>query len=306
MKILNVTISDWANFSHDNANALRSVGLNCQDVKTNPHSFKYAQESVILRQEGIRAKMIESDIIQIFHTDVSMLNILKTIDYSKKRIFVYYCDSRYRSNPTLYNDLFNPIVEKSIIALCEFAGLGAKNETYMVGAIDVKNTPKFGHEIKEPYKIGHYPSNFEVKGTEQIIEMIQKVTSYYEFQYSVDKVSHFEQQKRMNACDIYVELFKPILNGKQYGSWGITALEAAAAGKIVVTQNLNNEVYIKNYGNCPLILCDTEQDFINNMNKLLSLSKLEISQLQTETYNWVNDKHSYIATGNRLKQILNL
>lgn len=306
VKILNVTVNDWANFSHDNANALRSVGLNCQDVKIVPHSFKYSQESVILKQDRIRDKMNEADIIQIFHTDTLMLDLVKSINYSKKRIFVYYCDSRYRSNPLHYNKLFNPFVERSFIALGEFAGLGAKNETYIVGAINVDSIPKFGHQIEGLYKLAHYPSNHEVKGTDKIIELLKNIRPEFDFKYSIDKVSHPDQQKRMNDCDIYIELFKPVLNGKEYGSWGITAMEAAAAGKVVVTQNLNHDVYLNTYKYCPLVICNTESDFVENIENLLSLSNSDVSQIQTNTYNWINEKHSYVATGTRLKQIFGL
>ena len=47
MKILNICQNDWANFSHDNANALRSVGIYCVDLKEQPHKFQYPEESKI-------------------------------------------------------------------------------------------------------------------------------------------------------------------------------------------------------------------------------------------------------------------
>lgn len=303
MKVLNCCTDDWANFSHDNAKALRSVGVDCGDVKVNEHEFNYDSESVTLSRKSISDMMRAADIIQIFHTDVTMLELAKPLN---KRIVIYYCDSRYRSNPQKYNAIFNPFVETSIIALGEFAGLGAKNEHYVVGAIDVDNIPKIGPGIKEPYKIGHYPSNPRVKGTTEILQMLNKVKGKFKLHHSIVKVPHPEQQKRINDCDIYIELFKPELEGKKYGSFGMTALEAAAAGKIVITQSLSNNVYEANYGYCPLIRCHSEKSFIDTVNQLLKFGVNHIGFIQEIMAEWVRENHSYEATGKRIKEILKI
>jgi len=95
------------------------------------------------------------------------------------------------------------------------------------------------------------------------------------------------------------------LNGKPYGHYGVAAMEAAAAGKIVVTQNLNQHVYTDTYGECPFFICNTESKFLETIEYLLSLNPLEISVLQTKTYNWICQNHSYKKTGEYiLKQIL--
>lgn len=305
MKVLNCTTEDYANFAHDNAKSLRSVGIDCKDYKTAAHKFNYPTQSTVIPNDQMVEMMRQADIIQIFHSNESMLQLLKNVDISKKKIYIYYCDSNYRSNPSYYNKLFNPIVERSFIALCEFEGKGAKNETYIVGASD---TSRIYSESKntQPYTIGHFPSSKEVKGTDKILEMLGKVTSPFKLNFSTELTTYEKQLERMKDCDIYIELFKPELNGKQYGSWGMTTLEAAALGKVVVTQNLNNSLYQKTYGNCPLILCDNEQHFINNINKLLLLSNYELEQLQIDTYYWVENNHSYEATGKKLKQLLKL
>lgn len=307
IKVLNITTDDFANFSHDNAKALRSVGVDCMDVKLEAHDFGYETESNIVDNVVMRELCRSADIIQIMHSDPKCLNMVIGREIRKNtKIVVYHTGSRYRSRPKYYNTIFNRIVDLSFIALGEFAGLGAKNEHYIVGAIDVKKTLKFGHEIKRPYKIAHYPSNAEVKGTNKILDMIGEVNlKGAKLFCSTEIVDHKKQQKRMNACDIYIELFKPELHGKPYGSWGITALEAAAAGKIVVTQNLNWSVYEKEYGACMLAICNNEYSFIEQIKKLIKFDSDVLSLMQTATYNWVKNNHSYEATGNKLKTILN-
>jgi hypothetical protein len=293
MKVLNLSTADNANFAHDNAKALRSVGVYCEDVKTSKHPFNYPTESKIMNPQQIYNKAKDFDIIQIFHSEVRLLNLVRNLN---KVIVVYQTGSIYRVNPTYYNNAFNPYVAKSITALGELMNLGAINETYLVGAVEV---PPLQTNI-QTHKFAHYPSSAKVKGTTEIIDMMQG----YDFHYDTNIVPFPIQHKRMRECSVYIELFKPELNGNPYGSFGITALEAAGMGKIVVTQNLSNAVYIKYYGDNPLVLCDTVDAFKKNVAMLDSLGKPDINQLQLRTYDWVNDNHSYKATGLKLKNIL--
>jgi len=305
MKIINCCINDWANFQHENAIALRSVGVDCEDYKILPHQFNYASQSVILGMSDLLRKLKQADIIQIFHTENEIFDLLKKINLTKKKIVVYHTGSKYRANPDKYNRIFNHGVFKTFTDQCEFFKLGAKNINYIATAIDVKKLNKFGHEVQKPYKIGHFPSNKEVKGTEKILEMLSRCNEHI-LSHSSSFVSHTEQYKRMNDCDIYIELFKPELRGKPYGCFGVTAFEASASGKVVVTQNINQNVYTDTYGECPFVICNTEEEFINNVNSVLALPKIELAQLQTKTYEWVNRVHSYQATGKYLKSKLEI
>lgn len=294
LKILNVCSDDYANFSYENCKALKSIGMNCCSVKTMAHVFNYNEESEILNTNKINDLINQYDIIQFFHSDTTFLNIAVKF---KKKIIVYHTGSNYRSRPSHFNSYFNPHVIMSFTDQCEFMSLGAKNVQYIATAIDVKSIDKFGHEIKKPFKVAHFPSNAEVKGTSKILEMLSKVKNEFILDVSTKIVSHPEQWKRMNDCDIYIELFKPELNGKPYGCYGVTAFEAAAAGKVVITQNINPHVYADAYGECPFIICNTEKEFIDNMERIVSLSPDELSELQTKTYNWVKNNHGYRATG---------
>ena len=115
--------------------------------------------------------------------------------------------------------------------------------------------------------------------------------------------------KKLRDCPgyfVYIELFKPILEGNPYGSFGIQALEAAAMGKSVVTQNMNEDVYFNEYGFCRLMLANNETDFKDIVELLDKSSPDEIKNLQEETRQWVVDNHSYKSTGLKLlKKILN-
>lgn len=299
MKIVNVCKNDWANFMYDNMIALRVVDVDCEAYKLVPHGW-YNHECNVVSLATLTEKIKQADVVQIFHSDLACLTIAKQYN---KRIIVYHTGTVYRQDPVMYNDLFNPVVERSIIALPEFSGKGSKNETHVVGAVDIKHHIK---KIQLPYQIAHYPSNPVVKGTKTIERLmgVIGISTRHQFICSTEIVNYRQQIERLLECDIYIEMFNLKQGEKQYGSFGITALEAAAMGKIVITNNLNNKVYEDNYGDCGLMICNTEIEFIDNIEFLIQQKPTIISNLQIKTRNWIIRNHSYIATGLRLKKII--
>lgn len=292
MKVINISKDDWSNFSYDNCQAMRSVGIDAESLKLNYHISNYPKQSEVVSIEDMIFRCMDADLIQFVFADIYCFNNIYP-HITDKKINVIYAGSAYRENPKAYNNIFNPVVNKSIIALGEFAGLGAKDEVYMVGAIDVDKIRPVYRELKKPYLFAHHPSKTAVKGTTKILEMMQG----YNFIHTNQMGSFEEQLIRYSKCDIYIELFNKELSGKKYGSWGISALEAAAMGKPVVTMNLSEEVYKKNYGSCPLITVQNEDEFKAAIATLESMAEDEMLQLQKDTREWVVDKHSYKATG---------
>lgn len=297
MKILNICVDDYANFQHDNAKALRSVGVDCKDIKLSRHVFEYESQSTIVNESILKSEIAKADLIQIFHSDSTLLNHCKG-----KKVVVHHTGTRYRQASQRFNNIFNPVVLRSFIALGEFSGRGAKRETYLVGAID---TDKIRPVIsKKPLSIGHYPSNATVKGTAVINKMISSLRGSFKYLHSLDLVSYQAQLERMQVCDIYIELFAPKQGNEKYGSWGITALEAAAMGKVVFTNHSSRDVYKNVYGCYPKMECwDNLEAFKGRLQLLINHPEM-IPEIQKETREWVVNKHSYIATGNRLKQLL--
>jgi hypothetical protein len=297
MRVLNITQDDYANFQHENANALRSIGVDCIDVKTVLHPFGYETQSKIVSDAEIKNLIKEADIVQIFHSDLNMLELTHGIDMSGKKLIVYHTGSRYRSRPEYINKYFNDRVYASFTDQCEFMELGAKNLKYIATAINDNGIKTFSHAVEKPYVIGHYPSNPEVKGTDKILEMLNNFNGQFVLKYSTQSVSHSEQMKRLSDCDIYIELFKPELNGRPYGCYGVTAFEAAMAGKIVITQNIHKKAYEDAYGFCPFYLCNTEKEFMRTIEMILSMDITTLSGVQSMTYEYIKQKHNYKATG---------
>jgi glycosyltransferase involved in cell wall biosynthesis len=243
----------------------------------------------------------KADVIQIMHSYPEFLAYAVS---RKKRIFVYHTGTNYRMNSKGMNTIFNDYVERSFTDQCEFMGLNAKNLTYIATAID---TDKFRQNLRPADAgkvIGHFPSNKVVKGTDKILEMLGNLTVKYDLNYSTLKVGHKQQLNRMKDCDIYIEMFAPMQGNHTYGCYGVTAFEAAAMGKVVITNNNNQTVYHNAYGECALRIVNTENEFMHELNYLLGLESHVIKEIQSRSRQWVLEKHSYQATGEYLKKFL--
>lgn len=301
VKVLNISSNDWANYSHANMVSLRSVGVQADGLKIHPHSFGYENQIPLATSQQIRAKIPNYDIIQIFNSDILMLQLVKGF---KGKVLVYHTGTSYREKPQELNNYFNPVVWKTCIAHGEFAGKGAKNEVYIDRAVDTDKIKPVYNNLRKPYKFLHCPSSDKVKGTKAISRMMEECGA--NFRYDTNKLKHSQSLERMKDCDIYVELFSPEVNGKKYGHFGITAIEAAAMCKVVVTQNLSKEVYQKYYGDSPLILAEDESDFKEKIKWLMNLDPKALRELQHAHRKWAVEKHSYKAMGNKLKRILEI
>lgn len=307
MKILIISFEDWANFAHDQANALRNVGIDCIDLKVKSHLFFYETQSRIANSEQIKKQIKESDIVFFMH---SWSEYLKYASNLGKRCIVYHTGTAYRINPNASNEIFNPYVEATFTDQCEFMELGAKNIKYVATAIDTNKIEPLPWTTKDKTTFGHYPSNSQVKGTIEILNMLNEIDPEEEKFYlthDIKTIPHSEQLKRMSWCDVYIELFKPTLYGKPYGCYGVTAFEAAALGKIVITNNLHQKVYNDAYGaTCALWITNTPENFKKCIEKLINYTPQRLSDTMEYSRDWVTEKHSYKATGNYIKKLLNL
>jgi len=300
MKIVSICNDDHANFMHNHANALRSIGVNCVDIKLQSHIFRYDSQSKVVSESEIPEIIKDADIVEIFHSEDFALKYT-----TGKRTVVFHTGTRYRQRSSYFNSLFNPFVELSICALPEFIGQGAKNEKYVVGAIDTVKTKPYQNRIGKKVAVGHFPSNPKVKGTERINSLISELKSEFDFEYKFsESIVDYEQQlERMNSCDVYIELFNPEQNGKKYGSFGVTALECAAMGKVVLTQNIGERIYFESYGvNTPFFKYNTDSEFKKAF--AAAIKNVQINQIKSRV--WAEEFHSFSKTAKKITQIYGL
>lgn len=254
MRYLNISSNDYANCAHNNAVALRAAGVKCDDYTLEPHVFGYKEQSLAVKPYFIKAIYKRYDVVQVFHSCPLMLSLVK----DHPHIVHYATGTRYRENPVQANKLFNPVVKASVTDQTEFMSLGAKNLHYLAPHTDLTAVPK-RHDGK--LVIGHYPSHAEIKGTKEIMAMLEPYRDDFEIRIDTTIVPHEENLKRIAECHIYIELFKPEINGKPYGCYGVTAFEATALGCYTVTNNLHPEVYKSVYGPSPFRIANTREEF---------------------------------------------
>lgn len=297
MKVLNLSECDYANASHENAKALRSIGVDCEDLVKSKHPFGYATEGKLSTIPEMIESIKKADVIQVMHSHPYLFELAKA--NSNAKIMVYHTGTRYREGHKGLSILFEGYTQCTDQS--EFLAIN-QNLHYIVSPVEFDCAPL---ATEGRLRFAHYPSNPQVKGTDKILEMMNPFKLKLDFRVSLNTVDHATQLRRMANCDVYIELFKPELNGNPYGCFGVTALEASAMGRIVVTNNLHNKVYTDTYGRLPFTIANTEKAFTNTINGLLNLSLEMIRDMQKQTWEIMRENHSYKATGERILKVIN-
>jgi hypothetical protein len=128
-----------------------------------------------------------------------------------------------------------------------------------------------------------------------VVDLVEK------YQGSSDFVPWEQNIKRMQNIDIYIETINLKINGKKFGEWGNTCLEAAACGAIVCTNCLEYKKYESEYNTkLPLCISNSEDDLYNNLVQLLNMDRVKLLELKKKTRKWCEDYHSIKKTGERL------
>jgi hypothetical protein len=167
IKDLFIARHDYANFSHNMANALRKVSSGVYDLSMHPHKFGYQSQSTCVKQGELERAIERADRVHLMHSDPLLLKMWERFR-GKSKLIVWHTGTRYRQKPDHINELFNDKVEMSILALTEFEGLGAKNPHYLVGAIDTDDIQRLHPHKGGSPEIYHLPSDPGVKGTQAV------------------------------------------------------------------------------------------------------------------------------------------
>lgn len=296
--ILNISVTDYANFGHDNAESLRAAGYNVNDVALSPHTFDYPECSKVVTQEELDQLIKQYDIIQVFHSPLGLAERLKA---TKKPVVIYHTGTGYRQQPAPIHKAYDGWVKMHVCALPElyeaFKSRSLEPCVYMVGGVAVHLQ---NYQNKTPFKVGHYPSNPDVKGTDRIAEVFQNLLLEglpLIFDINTSRVGYADQIKRLKTCDIYVEMLAGMQGAKDYGSFGITALEAAAMGKIVITNCTHPEPYQKHYGAFPFIIANDAKELELALVELAELTPDELTELKISYQSLFFTMHTYKPTG---------
>lgn len=307
MKVLLMARHDWANMGYVLSQCLREVGVDATMLLKNVGRSRYPKHGIPLKGKAVKKYAKEADIIQFMHSQWF------NVDLKSKRVFVFHGGGSYREYHGKLNKTFNKVVEKSIIQTGDLFGLGAKNEVWLLPAVDTNMLKPVYKRKSNKIIIGHFPSGAKVKNSEGIRKVIEKVRKdfghKFDYVFSFHPAMWVNQIKRVSECDIYIEACAPTLKGKtkivrKYGEWGVAAIEAAALGKVVISHFLSHKRYEKEYGQCGIKVANSLDEMEVQLRKLLSLSDSELLQIRKDTRAWVEKYHSYKAVGERLKKVV--
>jgi len=296
MKIISITYDDYANYMWNVTKALRTVGLDAECYKIIPSPSKYKEEATIMTNSKMR--ILVCDVLQLMHTREQLLSYLP----KHKRLFVYHTGTRYRQKQDVYNAMFNKRVERTFVDIPDLFNIKAKNCTLFPSPMNITDKINYRPEGRKLI-VGHFHPKPFVKGSHLICNAMSQIQDV-EFRYSSDLIPNDENLKRMAECDIIIDLMNNFQNGVPYGAWGVTTLEAAAMGKIVLSSDMFEDVYERFFDVCPVGKIDNEKGLIDFIKFYNDMDINEFRMCQNVFHEWVKSKHSYEASGKYFKQFI--
>jgi glycosyltransferase involved in cell wall biosynthesis len=294
---------DYANIAYQFANALKSIGVDAKSYAEHKPGHNYPIFGFLYSDKKILTQM--NDDIKDCDVIISMQGRIDLTKYNlkNKKVGVFYGGNNYRVNPDRFNREFNPIVDFTLIQTYDLLGLGAKNESVLPGVVDTKFIKPHYKNIGEKMKVVHCPSNPRKKGTNIIIKVIEKIGDKIDFE-CFSELDWSENIKKILESDVYIDQFIQELDGNPLCSFGMSSLEAAALGRVVVVNLCYLDKYEKEFGKCLLQITNTEDELERKIRDLNSLKPEDFLNLQKQTREWVVKNHSYKATGQRLLKII--
>jgi glycosyltransferase involved in cell wall biosynthesis len=293
--VLLICQRDWANHAYLMQECLRSVGIDAKAVTTHANKRTYIKQAYLCNSQfEVDIFFKDYDIIIFMHSQF----ISTTVDISKKKILVMHTGTTYRRRTKEILRMFNPIVDVSLTA-GDLYGKGCKNEKYIVVPIDITLIkPKL--EKNKKLVFAHYPSGY--KGGDIICRVMEKFPEV-SFNYDSTVVPWDEQIKRMSECDVYIEDCKEKQYGRYRSGFGVTGLEAAALGKLLVSRVTYLDIYEKIIGKAGVIVANNEIELKRIVKDILSWSDSALDQKRKKCREWIEKYHSFTAVGESLISI---
>ncbi len=311
MKVLIIAKNDWANVGYNIDMALRSVGVDSVCLKKGKHGLGYSKQAKVYNEKELKQYALEANILQFMHSVHVNIGIKNQYEVNKG-IAVFHGGSKYRGSTNKINDFWNNKIGLALVQTGDLLDKGAKNEVWFLPPIDTEGLqPVYNRSINNKRLISHCPSREDKKGTREFSKIMNRLKVDPEvknkFVYKLGKRTSWPLNiKRMMESDIYFDACCPKLDGKVYGEWGISALEACCLGKVVVSHFLSVDRYRKEFDKeCLIQHANNMKQVEQQMRRLILMSDEEFSNLQRKTREWVVENHSYKVVGERLVNIYN-
>ena len=298
MDVLFCSVNDWANVGALFAKALRTVGVDAVSAVRRQHGWGYPDKSKIWKDvASLQALATQSKAVVMMHSE-----LFAGLHLEGKRGGVFHGGSRYRRYKEKLNPRFNAVCDVTLVQTADLLNKGAKNPVWVMPPVDVEALKPQYWSLTDTLKYAHYPSNPRFKGSGAIKATAAKMG--VDFRCSLSILPHAKHIDRMRKCDVYIERMALEREGKPTGVWGMSAMEAAALGKIVISNDLWRERYEKEFGDCPLIVANSRPELSMAILYLKGARRQDLEELRKQTREWVVAKHSFEPVGARLKEVL--
>lgn len=337
--VLLLTHCDWANTGYrfwkciqmfpklGYVPRIKALAYKCQ-----PHAFQYPEQMpiynplharrvmdsypIIVQAKELRPLMDRAKVVH-FLAETFMdtrINSEEPIDapLKGKYVIAQTSGSTLRNDPKRVSRFFNPFIHKTIAQFPTLMNLGMKNEVLIYYPVDTDFIlPDYRRRDRRKLVVGHFPSTPESKGTDVILPIVERLEREGKIAYvGVRETSKRQMPQRdwldqldlYRQCDIIIETIKPELNGSPFGEWGNTAIEAAAMGKIVITNSLNVDLYHREYGDLALRIANDGEALEEHLDTLIAASDDDLIREKIQVRGWVERNHSMEATSHRLWQ----
>lgn len=295
---------DWANIGWVFQESMNSIGVSSVSLRTGrPHPFNYPEQARHVSLPELQQEINQASGVMFMHSQwPGDLNI------GGKRVAVFHGGSWYRNDPDRWNAFWNPKVDVCAIQTANLLDRGAKNQVWVMPSVDTEQLVPIRKFDGGKLCVAHFPRNASMKGSHRFVNAMKPYTSKSNiaFRHKNKRCPWKENIERMRWCDVYLEsqeYFRPGPKGnKPIGVWGVTAMEAAALGKVVVTCFNKKERYEKTFGKCPILGANDEAELKKVLNQLFQMGTKEIVALQEAHREWAVRCHSRKAVGNRLQK----
>jgi hypothetical protein len=296
MKVLFLCAYDWANMAYKLSQSMIAAGEESRAVclAVHPQATLPDKRAKLVKPEDIVSHLKWCDIVVVCHSEFFDLRGLN------KPIYVFHGGSAYRNNAAEMNDFWNPQVEACFIQTQDLFGLGAKNEIELPAPIDItRHKPAYKRITRDRPLFGHYPSN-HLKGSDKINYALFDAAHYsvIKYDYDSEKLGWEDHIKRLKKPDVIIESM-----GIGAG-WGVNGAEAAALGKIVIARMTRLKEYEEEFGKCEIVVANNHDEMKKRILEINAMKPEDIRKKQISTRKWIT-KHSYRATGERLRRIFN-
>jgi hypothetical protein len=301
MNVLLLAQKDYANVGFNIAESLKKVNIPAICMTNTFDSRHNVTERAVVIENNMHLSkaIVNATVIIWLH---SRRIPTPGVDLKGKLQVVFHGGTSYRIAYDKINGYFNKVVACSLVQT--ELGLGAKNEYWFIPPVNTEFIRPGTYDINTKFVIGHFPSNKVKKSTGKINKAIHMLKNDSltkdKFEFRTGGFGNWRVNlDRIGKCDAYIDSLR-------YGLWGMSTLEAAALGKIVIGGFKLYPQYLIEYGKSPFLSVPENgvTELFEVLKKLILQDRGKTMLLQKAHRKWVEDLHSYTITGNKLKEIL--